>query len=198
MSDEDQQRLEERKLRAKQALEQTQIQHTCDVISISMVKNYKLRCAESIKDLPFFPSEIEDYIRILERIIEPVMKKNTDNINLAAYVQGVVDEIIIDLPPVFTEPIVQTIKTADAATAAQYNRQISHLSTIDITENEFSTPKDTTIEELHRRVSQLEFDVRKLKSDTKYIQSDDLFASGRTNPLGGFLEQIQTSSFLDD
>jgi hypothetical protein len=193
MSDEDHQRLEERKLRAKQVLEQTQIQHTCDVIPIGMIKNYKLRCDESIEDLPFYPSEIGDYIRILERIIEPVMKGRADNVNLAAYVQGVVNEIVIDLPPIMTEPIVQI---SDPVAAAQYNSHLSPIAVGNIDDFSDHNTNDikTTVDNLLKRVSQLESEVRKLKNNNL----DTIDTSGRVNPLGSFLEQIATSSFLDD
>lgn len=105
MFEEDQERLEERKLNAKRVLEQSQKTLTCDVISVGMIKNYKLRCEEEVKVMNHYPTEISDYIRLLERVVEPTIKGLADNVNVVAYIKGITDEIVIELPPIMTEPV---------------------------------------------------------------------------------------------
>lgn len=105
MFEEDQKRLEERKLNAKRALEQSQKTLTCDVISVGMIKNYKLRCEEEVEVMNHYPTEISDYVRLLERVIEPTIKGLADNVNVVAYIKGITDEIVIELPPIMTEPV---------------------------------------------------------------------------------------------
>lgn len=193
MFDEDQQRLEDRKLAARQLLEQSQKQLTCDVISVGMLRNYKIRYNDATADMTSVPAEITDYVRLLERVIEPAMTNHADNVNVAAYIKGVVDEIVIELPPILTEPI--------APASATTSIDALPMNTSEIWKPEHKVVSYDDFEELSRRVSKLESLVSERPATShepvSHIGGVYHGRDGTYDPVDKYLKNMSSSSFLD-
>lgn len=202
MFEEDQERLEERKLNAKRALEQSQKTLTCDVISVGMIKNYKLRCEEEVKVMNHYPTEISDYIRLLERVVEPTIKGLADNVNVVAYIKGITDEIVIELPPIMTEPVQNANR--DVVSSAS-NSHLPFMETAYTSSTD--EQKYVSIDEFKALAQRVELLESKISPEPIPRYTSEVY-SGRDNKyefikdknedhLRKYIENMSSSNFLD-
>lgn len=177
-------RLEDRKRQAREQFTQDK-SRTCDIISIGMINNYKVRCNDSIEEFidlnGHFPSEILDYIKLLEKLIEPItqgQQNNKNNVNLMAVVQGIADEVEINVP-ILPVPAVQQKSVTD----------VTSIPFMNTGEQESDNIEDNFLQNILSRLDKLESEVRLLKMRAPTDVAMDTFAEQ--------LEKIASSSFLD-